>query len=41
MIKRSKREKEREREKEHQDLYWFTLPQGLRPILFQTSKEFY
>jgi len=27
------------REQEHQDLYWFTLHQGLHPISLPTSKE--
>jgi len=27
------------RDQEHQDLYWFTLPQGLRPVLCQQAKN--
>jgi len=27
------------REQEHQELYWFTLPQGLHPVSLPTSKE--
>jgi len=31
---------EEKRDQEHQDLYWFTLPQGLRPVLCQKVKNF-
>jgi len=27
------------RDQEHQDLYWFTLPQRLRPVLCQQTKS--
>jgi len=30
---------EGKRDQEHQDLYWFTLPQGLRSVLCQQAKN--
>jgi len=32
-------QEERKRDQEHQDLYWFTLPQELRLVLCQQAKN--
>jgi len=32
-------QEERKRDQEYQDLYWFTFPQGLRPVLCQLAKN--
>jgi len=31
-------QEERKKDQEHKDLCWFTLPQGLRPVLCQLAK---
>jgi len=31
-------QEERKRDEEHKILYWFTLSQGLRPVLCQPAK---
>jgi len=32
-------QEEGKKDQEHKDLYWFTLPQGLHPILCQLAKS--
>jgi len=32
-------QEEGKKDQEHKDLYWFTLPQGLRPVLCQLTKS--
>jgi len=39
IIEKKNVQEERRKDKEHKDLYWFTLPQRLRPVLCQLAKS--